>query len=196
MVSSAVYRYFPSRDELLTALIIDAYDAVGEAAEVADASAVAGGRVGLRQRWVIVCQAIRRWALEDPHQYALVYGSPVPGYQAPVDTIGPAARVTRVLAGIVAEGSMEGRLHSANDPPVPSALAADATRAADAVMPGVSADVVLRALTAWTQLFGALSLELFGHLHGVIENYDGFFERAVTSMAEYVGLPDEAKLPD
>src|SRR6202046_3771698 len=40
MVSSALYRYFPSRDELLTALIIDAYDALGEAAEAADSGVV------------------------------------------------------------------------------------------------------------------------------------------------------------
>ena len=86
MVSSAIYRYFPSRDDLLTALIIDGYNAIGEAAEQADAGCPAGDFAG---RWRAVCQAIRDWALAHPHEYALVYGSPVPGYQAPEQTIGP-----------------------------------------------------------------------------------------------------------
>src|SRR5262245_49635169 len=60
MVSSAVYRYFPSRDELLTALIVDAFDAVGEAAEAADASV--RDRGDLLERWVRATTAIRAWA--------------------------------------------------------------------------------------------------------------------------------------
>ena len=89
MVSSAIYRYFSSRDDLLTALIVDGYNAIGEAAEQANAAYAAGDYAG---RWLAVCRAIRDWALAHPHEYALVYGSPVPGYQAPQQTIGPAAR--------------------------------------------------------------------------------------------------------
>src|SRR3954454_1962832 len=79
LVSSALYRYFPSRDDLLTALIIDAYDSLGAAAE---AAAVANGTAGPRSGWRAVCHAIRDWARQNPHEYALIYGSPVPGYQA------------------------------------------------------------------------------------------------------------------
>ena len=92
MASSAIYRYFPSRDELLTALIIDAYDAIGATAERADAKAVSEDRpAGLR--WLLVCRAVRRWALRHPHEFALVYGSPVVGYAAPLDTVEPATRI-------------------------------------------------------------------------------------------------------
>ena len=89
MASSALYRYFPSRDDLLTALIIDAYDAIGEAAEQAIADEKPDESWG-RDRWLAACHAIRGWALEHPHEYALIYGSPVPGYRAPEATIGPA----------------------------------------------------------------------------------------------------------
>ena len=85
MVSSAIYRYFPSRDDLLTALIIDAYDALGDAVEAADAAV---DRADLRGRWLAVCRAARAWALAHPAEYALIYGSPVPGYAAPDDTVG------------------------------------------------------------------------------------------------------------
>lgn len=98
LVSSALYRYFPSRDDLLTALIIDAYDSVGEAAETA---AAANGTAGPRSGWRAVCHAIRDWARANPHEYALIYGSPVPGYQAPRDTVAPAARVPLVLGQLV-----------------------------------------------------------------------------------------------
>src|SRR3954451_1809568 len=99
MVSSAVYRYFPSRDDLLTALIVDAYDAVGTAAE----EAMAGAAGGIEQRWLVLARTLRRWAIDHPHDYALVYGSPVPGYRAPEGTIGPAARVSLVALRLVAD---------------------------------------------------------------------------------------------
>ena len=102
MVSSAVYRYFPSRDDLLTALIVDAYDAVGDAAERAEAEArKAGADPGAR--WLATCRAVRVWALANQHEYALIFGSPVPGYRAPQDTVQPAARIPLLLAGILAE---------------------------------------------------------------------------------------------
>src|SRR5215212_79785 len=105
MVSSAVYRYFPSRDDLLTRLIIDGYDDLGTAAETADDPAAAP-----RERWLSVCRAVRRWALAHPYEYALLYGSPVPGYQAPKDTVPAASRVGIVLGRILGDAARSGAL--------------------------------------------------------------------------------------
>src|SRR5215469_12823473 len=80
MVSSALYRYFASRDELLTALILDAYNALGDTVEAADAGIT--DRTKLRARWFASTGAVRSWALANPAEYALIYGSPVPGYAA------------------------------------------------------------------------------------------------------------------
>jgi AcrR family transcriptional regulator len=172
MASSAVYRYFPSRDELLTALIIDSYEAVGAAAEAALPPV---GR-GVVDRWRAIAAAIRAWALANPQEYALIYGSPVPGYHAPVDTVDPAARVALVFLGILRDGAAAGELTGADEPDVPRLLAADFAALADEVMPGVPQSVVARGLGVWTQLFGAISFELFGHLHNVIHDHDGLFE--------------------
>src|SRR5205823_7659417 len=79
MVSSAIYRYFPSRDDLLTTLIIDGYNAIGGTVEKAEAACPREDHGG---RWFATCRAVREWALAHPHEYALVYGSPVPGYRA------------------------------------------------------------------------------------------------------------------
>ena len=100
MASSAIYRYFPSRDDLLTALIIEAYDDLGEAVEAREAAV---RRSDLRGRWTAIAHGVRDWALAHPHEYALIYGSPVPGYAAPELTIGPASRVTRLLVALLVE---------------------------------------------------------------------------------------------
>ena len=83
MVPSALYRYFPSRDSLLTALIIDAYEAVGAAA----AGALASAGPAPVDQWLAVTEGVREWGQQHPHEWALVYGSPVPGYRAPRDTV-------------------------------------------------------------------------------------------------------------
>jgi AcrR family transcriptional regulator len=183
MVSSALYRYFPSRDDLLTALIIDAYDTLGEAAEVASATHAADGR----GRWRAVCAAIRGWALAHPHEYALIYGSPVPGYQAPQATIASAVRVVRalgdVLAGVTAGAGVGGA------PPLPEVLAGQTAIVAGAIAPGTPGPVIARGLIAWTQLFGLISFELFGQLVGTLDPADEFFGYAVEQMADFIGLP-------
>ena len=167
MVSSALYRYFPSRDDLLTALIIDAYNAVGATAETALA---ANSRRGAAARWIAVSQAIRAWALDHPHEYALIYGSPVPGYAAPQDTIDPASRVALALLQIVVDGVALGEIAEGDAISMPRVVRADFALLRDTAAPGVPDAVVSRTLLAWSQLFGSISLEMFGHLHNVIHD--------------------------
>jgi AcrR family transcriptional regulator len=189
MASSALYRYFPSRDELLTMLITEAYDALGEAAEAAEAGLTAADARG---RWRTVCAAVRDWALAHPHEYALIYGSPVPGYQAPQATVGPATRVPRVIGRIIADSQIsDHRTHplARDDTPLPPVLAEQAAAIASLIAPGTPGAVVARTLIAWTQLFGMISFELFGQLVGSADPADEFFGYAVDRMADLVGFP-------
>jgi AcrR family transcriptional regulator len=190
MSSSAIYRYFPSRDDLLTALIVDAYDAVGAAAEDADARMAPADLGG---RWKAVGAAVRAWAVANPHEYALVYGSPVPGYRAPEDTVGPASRVTLVLARLVDDASTAGALTDRPRtellPPIGAAATEQTRRLAELAFPHVSADVVVRAVVAWTQLFGMISFELFGHFHNVVDDVGPVFERALEETGRLIGMP-------
>ncbi|MCL4152005.1 UNVERIFIED_CONTAM: hypothetical protein GTU68_056789, partial [Idotea baltica] len=82
MASSAIYRYFASRDDLLTALIVDAYESVGLVVEQANAGQ---SQSDYRGRFIAIGRSVRVWAQANPHEYALIYGSPVPGYAAPKD---------------------------------------------------------------------------------------------------------------
>jgi AcrR family transcriptional regulator len=187
MVSSAVYRYVASRDDLLTMLIIESYDELGTAVEAAAASA---RRRAPAQRFLAAARAVRSWAVAHPHEYALLYGSPVPGYAAPQDTIGPASRSTLTLVGIVGDAHRDGSLDRSTLPTieVPPALRADLARVRDALGADLPDDAIVAMLAAWTQLFGLVSFELFGQTRNVIEHHAALFDTAVLAMARTVGL--------
>jgi AcrR family transcriptional regulator len=179
MVSSALYRYFASRDELLTALILDGYNALGGDVEAADATVA--DRALLRGRFLAATTAVRNWALAHPAEYALLYGSPVPGYAAPPDTIAAAARMPVVLLRILADGTESGRLSAAGYRPsvsLPRAVAADLAR-------------TRAAMTSFIQLLGFISLELFGQFTNVIDARSEFFSYQMELMADLIGLPRE-----
>lgn len=184
MVSSALYRYFPSRDELLTALIIDAYDAIGERVERADRGAAA---TDFRGRWRACCGAARTWARRHPHEYALVYGSPVPGYRAPEATIASAGRVPAALLGILTGAWQAGAVAPAG-PALGPPLDEQAARVAELAAPGLPGALIARAAMTWAQLFGLISFELFGHFTNTLDPADTFFDYSVERMADFVGL--------
>jgi AcrR family transcriptional regulator len=174
MAPSAVYRYFPNRDALLTALITDAY--VGLADAAADAEA-AVPRADLLGRWLAVHRAVRGWALG--HRVALLLaGIAVEGWVAggrpaagaagtlPGAALGDALLAdARALLGTALEG-VEGVDASAVDPRLPLAV-----------------------VDAWTELFGAVSFELFGHYRRVVEARAEHLDDVARRTAAAVGLP-------
>ncbi|MEV5604628.1 TetR/AcrR family transcriptional regulator [Streptomyces sp. NPDC052299] len=184
MVPSALYRYFPGREHLLTAMIIDSY---GELADHLDAAAAT--KEGHRERWLAVCHGVRDWAFAHPHQYALLYGTTVPGYQAPQDTITPATRIPLLLLGIACDAWRTGHLTQPADEPWSDEVAANAATLAEATgLLDVPPSLLMRAVSAYTQLFGAVSMELFGHLRGAFDNNSVVFDHGTTLLADLVGF--------
>ena len=189
MVSSALYRYFASRDDLLTALILDAYNSLGTAVESADAAVTDRGR--LRERWLAAGRAIRGWALARPAEYALLYGSPVPGYAAPADTIAAAVRTTVVLARILSDGFASGAVTGpglTSSVPLASPVRRDLAAAGADIAPGLPEELLLAGMTGWVQLFGVVSFELFGQFTNVIEARAEYFDEQLNLMADLMGL--------
>jgi AcrR family transcriptional regulator len=182
MVSSALYRYFPSRDDLLTALIIDAYDSLGETAEAAHAKVADAGPI---QRWATVCEAVREWALAHPHEYALIYGSPVPGYTAPDTTVPAASRVGLLLIGIVRDAHQG---VGVAPPRLPAELKPEARRMTEDLAPDLPPEVVAALVASWAQLYGLVGFELFGQFNRVVEDRETFFRHAVARLGHGVGL--------
>lgn len=185
MVSSALYRYFANRDDLLTALIIDAYDALGAAVEAGDASVT--DRADLLGRWLAACRAIRAWALANPAEYALIFGSPVPGYRAPEGTVVAAARTPTVLIGLVKEGYDSGAIPDPGGD-LPADVRADLTRLRDLVVHGLPETLLARAMLGWTHVFGAVSFELFGQLNNMVEARDSYFDHQLRHVAAMIGI--------
>src|SRR6201995_5082035 len=110
MVSSAVYRYVASRDDLLTLLLVDAYS---ELADAVDEAAAGGGP--WRDQLLAMARTARAWAVDQPARWALLYGSPVPGYHAPRErTVGPGTRVVGALFDAIGAGIAAGDIPQAN----------------------------------------------------------------------------------
>ncbi|MBB2992901.1 AcrR family transcriptional regulator [Mycolicibacterium iranicum] len=158
MVSSAIYRYVVDRDELLTLLLVDAFTELAEAVETARGDATGHWR----DQFAAIAHAARSWALEQPASWALLYGSPVPGYHAPRDrTVEPGTRVVGALFSVVAAGVVAGEVRP-TDPSVPERLSSDFD-GLRAEFDLTADDAVLgRCLTVWAALVGAISLEVFG----------------------------------
>ena len=156
MVSSAVYRYVASRDDLLTLLLVDAYS------ELADAVDAAGAGGPWRQRLLAMAHAARAWAVDQPARWALLYGSPVPGYHAPRErTVGPGTRVVGALFDAVAAGIAAGGIPQSN---VAAAqpLSADFDRIREEFEFAGDDTAVAKCFLLWAGLVGAISLEVFG----------------------------------
>ena len=158
IVSSAVYRYVPSRDDLLTLLLVDGYT---DLADTVDA-ALTQVRDDPRARLLTVATAVRLWAVDDPARWALLYGSPVPGYAAPAErTVLPG---TRVVATLLRElgGAYERGLGSEDLPAASTELSVDLDVIRDEFDLELPDPVVAAGSALWAILIGAVSLEVFG----------------------------------
>ncbi|MBF4996061.1 TetR/AcrR family transcriptional regulator [Nocardia sp. BSTN01] len=159
VVSSAVYRYVRSRDELLTMLVVDGYTELADAVDAALAAAPADGATRLR----VLAHAVRDWALAEPARYGLLFGTPVPGYDAPAqETTAPGTRVIGSLLTIVETAWRTGELATPEPvPSVPAELAADIERIRAEFGLDMPNWAMARTLTVWTGLFGAVSFDVF-----------------------------------
>ncbi|MFF3847038.1 TetR/AcrR family transcriptional regulator [Streptomyces sp. NPDC002328] len=183
MSGPALYRYFASRDELITELIRDAYRSLADtfraAAAVAEPTDVTEPTDAtepadstdpaqpLEPALATLAHALRGWALADPQRYFLVYGTPVPGYHAPDDVTAIASEIMAFLLDACAALPATGpESRPATGPATPFGEHLDAHREWAAGHPAPPA-ALHRAMAFWTRLHGVLSLELAGHFDGM-----------------------------
>jgi AcrR family transcriptional regulator len=158
MVSSAVYRYVASRDDLLTLLLVDAYSELADAVD--RAGEAAGG--SWRDQVLAMAHAARAWAISQPARWSLLYGSPVPGYHAPLErTVGPGTRVVAALFGAVAAGITAGDITQSNIAAA-QPLSSDFSRLREEFEFTGDDSAVAKCFVLWAGLVGAISLEVFG----------------------------------
>lgn len=187
MVSSAIYRYFPNRDALLTALIVEGYQNLAR-----DLGEVTAPEPEVRFREL--CARLIAWGRAHPQVFALIYGSPVSGYAAPADTIEPAARVVAPFLEAVAAGESAGDLatHSVES----EALAAQAADLVAASGVTLTPGAAVGAVEAFTLLVGALTLHLGGHFIGTFDPFEPLADRLVATAARLAGwrLPRQGQM--
>jgi AcrR family transcriptional regulator len=187
MTAPALYRYFGSRDELVTALVIDAYDALADAMEAAVDAAGTGGHA---ERMRAAFGAFRAWGLEHPTEFALIFGSPIPGYVAPESTRPAGTRYTDLLIGLLAEAVADGALDPARvEVRVPPALAGqieELQRRRGG--PGLPVPVLAFGLGAWARVHGLVTLEVFGHLAQAVGDGTALFEQELEAIVAQAGL--------
>ena len=187
MTSPALYRYFASRDDLATDLIVDAYNSLADALEGAYGRCVPHN---YRDCLLEIGLAYRTWAIEYPQDYALIFGTPIPGYEAPREVTEPVAkRAMRVFIAVLAAAEQAGKLD-----PVPAYAHPPAALqeklsawAKKYDLPG-SASVLFLALVGWGRLHGLVLLEIFNHLSHVMEDACDLYRAEVLALIEQSGL--------
>jgi AcrR family transcriptional regulator len=183
MVSSAIYRYMPSKTELLTHLLIAGFNDLGE---VAEKTARNSAKLAPAERWVQVTKSIREWALIQPQRWALLFGSPIPGYAAPIATVDPATRLPRVLFTLVLESAATPP-EKPRDYPWPSTDILLPIK--NQIPPDSLNDVdLIHILRAWSGVIGSISFELFGHRRGVVTDFAEYFTVEQQQVADELGL--------
>ncbi|GAA2566759.1 TetR/AcrR family transcriptional regulator [Mycolicibacterium diernhoferi] len=159
LVSSAVYRYVASRDDLLTLLLVDAYTELADTVDAAGAGVASGDWA---ERLLAMAHAARAWAIDQPARWALLYGSPVPGYRAPAEsTVGPGTRVIAALFAAIGDGIRQGAVPDPEDA-APQPVSEDFGRIREEFDFAGGDPALLRCVLVWASLVGAISLEVFG----------------------------------
>ncbi|MBB5916344.1 AcrR family transcriptional regulator [Nocardia transvalensis] len=187
VVSSAVYRYVRSRDELLTLLVIDGYTELADTVDAALDAAPADPGARLR----VIGRAIRDWALREPARYGLLFGTPVPGYHAPAEqTVTPGTRVIRTLMHVLVNAYDTGHLTAPDPlPPVSPAMARDLARIRAEFALRPPDWVLVQGLSVWSGMFGAVSFDVFD-MYGADTFTDRgeVFERQLDNLCAMAGL--------
>lgn len=172
MVSSAVYRYFPTREAVITAMLLESYDHLA-----AELDALAVGVTD--DRWRLLAEGMRSWALSSPHEFQLIYGTPIPGYVAPVETIPAAERVARPFL----EAGGVGPVEPFSDPE----LTGQMTRMT-AVASGLAPSGAAAVIAELAALIGFITLELNGHFVGSADPADPLFSALLDRQVATLGL--------
>jgi len=185
--SSALYRYFPSHGDLITALCADAYDAGAEAMAAARDQVPPADHAG---RWRAVCGAFRLWALANRADFALIAGTPVPRYRAPWEATGPAAARHSAIPGgvyiaaVKAGAADPGRTQMPSDLPTGPLLRDLLSRAGLAP----SSQVVAIVASAWASVRGYLAMEIFGSLPQILPDTDTLYQAHISTIMTGMGF--------
>lgn len=185
VTAPALYRYYANRDDLITALIIDAYNALADTTQAACDAQPPDDHIAQMRAGML---AYRRWALDNRVDFELIFGNPIPSYHAPVEQTRPVARRNiTAFANVIANAARAGKLHPRGDlvdvpAPVREALG----------QIGDNAAVVYVAMHGWARIHGLIMLELFGHSPPVVGDPEAFYRHEIELLLRDGGFFEQA----
>ncbi len=180
ITAPAIYNYFASRDDLVTALIIDAYTSFGDSQIEARDAVPASDHTG---RLTAIGLAYRNWALSHPQRYQLIFGTPIPGYEAPLEQVLPSgARSMSALVSMIEALRVAGKLKSDGFPEVSRAYKPKfeiwKTYAGEVDVLSISIAVLI-----WARVHGIVSLEIAQNLPPFGTNGDALYLYEMDSIS-------------
>jgi len=183
----ALYRYFPSRDDIITELILDAFYAIAEAMEVARRSQPPED---FNAQLLAMTLAYREWAITHPTDFALIYGNPIPGYVAPQEKTIPAAqRAFVIVTQVIIQAAEKGKaLQFGREIPPPAPIADYLQMVAERDQYSVPLSALYSTVSVWSRMHGIIMLEIFNHIQPVIGDVEAFYRAEMLTTLRQYGL--------
>jgi AcrR family transcriptional regulator len=188
--SSALFRYFPSFNDLINALVVDAYNSLADAIGPTIEDCPSEDHTG---RWFVICSAYRRWSLDNRSEFALLHGTPLPGYEAPPEVTGPAARRLPIMAMRVFGAAVDAGAADPTRTQVPAEiemgplwtnLMGDQEPLYDPRLAGI-------VLSAYYSVTGYLLAEIFGSLAHLVSDSDVLYDAHIRTAMLGMGFRPE-----
>jgi len=191
LAPNALYTYFPSLDDLITALLVDAFRRFAMALESADEP----DNPDHVQRFQSICTAYRTWAVIHPIDYDLIFGMPIPGYQAPEHITGPLSiRAFEMGLRVLIHAWRARQLHiPARYQAIPPHITATLAAQVDPAYVDVPLSVRYLMLVVWARLHGMVCLDIHGNADQAIGDLEAFFAHGVACLCEEIGLISQAQ---
>ncbi|MFP3986233.1 TetR/AcrR family transcriptional regulator [Streptomyces sp. E11-3] len=185
MTVQALYHYFPSRDDLVTALIAKAYDELADAVQAAVDAAADDSDL---PRLVVAAEGYRRWAIAHPERFQLLYGTPLRYYAAPAE--GPTTQAMRRMSTLFEREMLDGftaaQLAAADTPALSPSLAAHLEQLPPDGLGDLPPPATALLLSAWGHMHGLVVLEVFGHTSFLGDHQAEIFRMAMRNMLKDV----------
>lgn len=187
ITAPAIYNYFPTLDDLITALIVDAFKSIAQAMSMA---ATVNDKGSVASRIFASGMAYRQWAIDHPMQFQLIYGNPIPNYVAPAEITGPLARLP--FEGLMQDFTRayetgEMRLPETCNP-LPQGVSEPIKGYVQRVGFDVPEPVVYVIMSSWARLHGIVMLELFQHITPILGNTGEFYKHELIGFLKSLNL--------
>jgi AcrR family transcriptional regulator len=190
MTAPALYRYFGSHEELLQHVVADIFTEASDAVEAAIGAARVTSGGDLTEMVIAACRGFRRWSLDHPAEFGLIFGTPLPGLDIEHDDV--TAECGRKFGGTFLTLIIELWRKHPFSVPAPDELDPGLREQLERYREGLGVDlplgVIATYLRCWVRLYGIVALEIFGHLSFALDDAGPMFEYFLADTAPLLGL--------